>query len=110
MKYKLFNYRRITAVVLIAALISTSCKKYLSPEPLSVIDPSVAFSNIPNARATLMGAYLSMSGDFGYGIRVSYYYAHDDDIILGGGSGISVARQEEAHYTLTAGNTDIPNT
>jgi hypothetical protein len=57
-----------------------------------------------------MGAYLSMAGDFGYGIRVSYYYAYDDDCIMGGGSAFSSARHEEAHYTLSAANTDIVNT
>lgn len=87
-----------------------ACKKYLSPAPLSTIDPSVTFGNMPNAMAALNGAYLSMAGDFGYGIRASYYYAYDDDCIMGGGSGLSVARQEEAHYTIGAGNTDIVNT
>lgn len=92
------------------AMMAVSCKKYLSPEPLSTIDPNSAFGNVPNARASVMGAYLSMAGDFGYGIRVSYYYAYDDDCIMGGGSALSSARHEEAHYTLSAANTDIVNT
>lgn len=87
-----------------------SCKKFLSPEPVSTFDPGFLFSNIPNARAALMGAYFSMAGDFGYGIRVSYYYAHDDDIIMGGGSALDQLRHQEAHYTLVAGNTDIVST
>ena len=63
----------VTAFFIVTAMLSiSSCKKYLSPEPLSTIDPSVAFSNLPNAKATVMGAYLAMAGDFGYGIRVSY--------------------------------------
>src|SRR6478752_7674728 len=102
-----------TAVLMLSAatvLTAVSCKKYLSPEPLSTIDPSIAFSNVPNAKAAVMGSYLSMAGDFGYGIRVSYYYAYDDDCIMGGGSALSSARHEEAHYTLTAANTDIVNT
>ena len=103
--------KKALIILLVTVMITgLSCKKYLSPEPLSVIDPSVAFSNIPNAKAALNGAYLAMSGDFGYGIRVSYYYAYDDDCIMGGGSALSSARHEEAHYTLNAGNTDIINT
>lgn len=99
------------ASLMIALLVLvTSCKKYLSPEPLSTINPSVAFSNIANAKATLNGAYLAMSGDNGYGIRVSYYYAYDDDALMGGGASLSSPRHEEAHYTLSAGNTDIVNT
>lgn len=98
----------ITVVCLV--MTAVSCKKYLSPAPLSTIDPSITFSNVPNARAAVMGAYLSMAGDFGYGIRVSYYYAYDDDCIMGGGSALSSSRHEEAHYTLSAANTDIVNT
>ncbi len=94
----------------VAVLLTVSCKKYLSPAPLSTIDPSIVFNNVPNAKAAVMGAYLAMAGDFGYGIRVSYYYAYDDDCIMGGGSALSSARHEEAHYTLSAANTDIVNT
>ena len=111
MRYNFLNFRKLTVIMLvITTAIAASCKKYLSPPPLSTVDPSIVFSNIPNAQAAVNGAYLAMAGDFGYGIRVSYYYAHDDDIIMGGGSGIAAGRQEEAHYTLTAGNTDIGST
>jgi starch-binding outer membrane protein, SusD/RagB family len=96
--------------LILGLLLFNSCKKYLSPQPLSTIDPSVAFSNLSNAQASLMGAYLSMSGDFGYGIRLSYYYPYDDDAILGGGSGLDQLRHQEAHYTITTSNTDIGNT
>lgn len=110
MKNKFLSPRNLITVLLFVTVTSTmSCKKYLSPEPLSTIDPSIVFSNVPNAMAALNGAYLAMAGDFGYGIRVSYYYAYDDDCIMGGGSALSAARHEEAHYTLGAGNTDIVN-
>lgn len=106
------NMRKTTMLLIAAAAVlsAVSCKKYLSPAPLSTIDPSITFNNVPNAKAAVMGAYLSMAGDFGYGIRVSYYYAYDDDCIMGGGSALSSARHEEAHYTLSAANTDIVNT
>lgn len=111
MKNIILNTRQLLTVLFCSVVMLTmSCKKYLSPEPLSNIDPSIAFSSIPNALATLNGAYLAMAGDFGYGIRVSYYYAYDDDCIMGGGSALSAARHEEAHYTIQAGNTDIVNT
>ena len=111
MKHTFLNLRNLTIVILSSLVMLTiSCKKYLSPEPLSTIDPSIVFANVPGALAALNGAYFSMAGDFGYGIRVSYYYAYDDDCIMGGGSALTAARHEEAHYTLQAGNTDIVNT
>src|SRR5882757_5880825 len=99
MKYISIKFRKTILIPLLLVTVITSCKKYLSPAPLSTIDPSIVFSNIPNAQAAVNGAYLSMAGDFGYGIRVSFYYCHDDDIIMGGGSGIAAGRQEEAHST-----------
>jgi hypothetical protein len=110
MKNKIKNIKGMAVIILFTVLLSTSCKKYLSPEPVSTFDPSFVFGNVPNAKAALMGAYYSMAGDFGYGIRVSYYYAHDDDIIMGGGSALDQLRHQEAHYTLVAGNTDIVST
>jgi hypothetical protein len=110
MKNKIKNIKSMIALMLITVLLSLSCKKYLSPEPISTFDPGFVFGNIPNAKAAVMGAYFSMAGDFGYGIRVSYYYAHDDDIIMGGGSALDQLRHQEAHYTLVAGNTDIVST
>ena len=110
MKNNIKNLKGLIAILIITVLLSVSCKKYLSPEPISTFDPSFVFGNIPNAKAALNGAYYSMAGDFGYGIRVSYYYAHDDDIIMGGGSALDQLRHQEAHYTLVAGNTDIVST
>ena len=110
MKNKIQNIKGVITVMVITVLLSLSCKKYLSPEPISTFDPSFVFGNVPNAKAAIMGTYFSMAGDFAYGIRVSYYYAHDDDIIMGGGSGLDQLRHQEAHYTLVAGNTDIVNT
>ncbi|MBS1664920.1 MAG: RagB/SusD family nutrient uptake outer membrane protein [Bacteroidetes bacterium] len=100
----------IAAVLGSILLLSASCKKYLSPSPISTFDASIAFSNLPNAKAALMGSYMAMAGDYGYGIRASYYYAYDDDCIMGGGAGLDQARHQEAHYTIQAGNADIVNT
>jgi hypothetical protein len=110
MKNSIKNFKGLIVVMFVTAMLTVSCKKYLSPEPISTFDPGFVFGNIPNAKAALMGAYYSMAGDFGYGIRVSYYYAHDDDIIMGGGSALDQLRHQEAHYTLVAGNTDIVST
>jgi hypothetical protein len=110
MKYIPVNVKKFAAIaVLSAALPLASCKKYLSPEPLSTFEPSIAFGNLPNAKASVMGAYLSLAGDYGYGIRASYYYPYDDDAIMGGGSGLDQSRHQIAHYLMQAGNADIEN-
>jgi hypothetical protein len=111
MKNKVFKYVGFGFIALIGIILTfSSCKKYLAPDALSSFTPAVVFSNIPNAKAALMGAYLSMSGDYGYGIRASYYYPYDTDDLMGGGAGLDQSRHQVAHYTLQAGNADIGNT
>lgn len=110
MLHRHFTIKKLVAAVCICtAVFTVSCKKYLSPSSLSTFEPSITFGNIPNAKAALMGAYLSFAGDYGYGIRASYYYPYDDDNIMGGGSGLDQSRHQIAHYTLQAGNADIVN-
>jgi hypothetical protein len=110
MTYKFLKMRNLGLALLAGVLVtSSSCKKYLSPASESTFDPSVAFGNLPNAKAALMGSYLALSGDYGYGIRASYYYPYDTDEILGGGAGLDQSRHQIAHYTLQAGNADIVN-
>lgn len=112
MKKNILSIRNVLIAAMFAGagLVFTSCKKYLSPASISTFDPSIAFSNLPNTKAALMGAYMSLAGDYGYGIRASYYYPYDDDCIMGGGAGLDQARHQEAHYTIQAGNADIVNT
>src|SRR5688500_10734698 len=56
-----------------------SCKKYLTPEAISSFDTEYVFNDIANARKALLGAYGAMTGDFGYGIRISSYWPYDCD-------------------------------
>src|ERR1700733_4057907 len=111
MKNKFSKMNRIYAMACICiGLMVSSCNKYLSPDSLSSFTPDVAFGNIPNAKAAVFGAYLAMAGDYGYGIRASYYYPYDTDDLMGGGAGLDQLRHQEAHYTIQAGNQDISNT
>lgn len=68
------------AIILFSAITAlVSCKKFLSPEAISSFDKDYVFSNIPNARAALLGTYNALCGDFGYGIRISQYWGYDTD-------------------------------
>jgi starch-binding outer membrane protein, SusD/RagB family len=78
MRQKL-NKLTIAGLLLTACITFASCKKFLSPEAVSSFDTEFVFDNIPNARKALLGAYNSMCGDFGYGIRISGYWSYDSD-------------------------------
>ncbi|QEC58404.1 RagB/SusD family nutrient uptake outer membrane protein [Flavisolibacter ginsenosidimutans] len=68
-----------TAFVVLASAAFVSCKKFLAPEAISSFDTEYVFNNIPNARKALLGAYNSLLGDYGYGIRISGYWPYDSD-------------------------------
>lgn len=79
--------KRTYSYIGILLLLLTSmgaCKKFLEPEAVSSFDTEYIFDNVQNARKALLGAYMSLSGDYGYGIRISGYWPYDSDEMLKG--------------------------
>lgn len=107
MKFRFLSYKFTYFLFLTFVVGLSSCKKYLSPKPYSSFDAGIVFDNEGNAKAALFGAYMALAGDPAYGLYASYQYVYDDDAILGGGSGLDVARRQQAHYTLDASNSEV---
>jgi starch-binding outer membrane protein, SusD/RagB family len=87
-----------------------SCKKYLEVEPLSSFGTDYVFDNVVNAEKAVLGVYNRLTGDQGYGIRISMYYPLDDDIMMGQGGNPypDNERRDLAHYNATPNNTQLP--
>src|ERR1700750_3485794 len=86
MKLKNQNKYVLYLIAVIAIAIgSGSCKKYLQVQPISSFGADYVFGNVPNAQKAVFGAYSSLTGDAGYGIRLSMYYPYDEDIMMGQG-------------------------
>jgi hypothetical protein len=79
MKSGIYRATIIASIIVMASATFVSCKKFLSPEATSSFDTEFIFDNVPNARKALLGAYNSMAGDYGYGIRISGYWSYDSD-------------------------------
>lgn len=107
MKTRYF-YKWMVCVVLATAALS-SCKRYLEVEPVSSFGSDYIFDNVVNAQKAVLGAYASLTGDNGYGIRISMYYPYDEDNMMGqGGTPYpDNERRDIAHYTATAANTQL---
>jgi starch-binding outer membrane protein, SusD/RagB family len=90
--------------IIIIVLAFNSCKKYLSPSPVSSFDPGFVFSNVPNAQKALLGVYQELTGDNGYGIRVSMYYPYDNDEMIGIHQIGDGDRGDIAHFTVNPSN------
>ncbi len=100
----------IASLLIMACTAFISCKKFLSPEAVSSFDTEYVFDNIANARKALLGAYGSMTGDFGYGIRISGYWAYDSDEMQKGTNPPTTDEgQLLAKYLSIPGNLNITN-
>jgi starch-binding outer membrane protein, SusD/RagB family len=100
----------ISGIIIMVILTGvSSCKRYLEVEPVSSFGTDYIFSNVVNAEKAVLGIYYRLTGDNGYGIRVSMYYPYDDDLMMGqGGTPYpDNERREIAHYSVKPGNTQL---
>jgi hypothetical protein len=86
-----------------------SCKKYLSPAPVSSFNSAFVFSDVPNAQKAVLSAYSDLEGDNGYGIRISMYFPYDNDEMIGMHQLGDNDRGDIAHYNATSGNAQLYN-
>lgn len=109
MKQPLFNkLQKLLALVLISSVvIFTSCKKYLDQQPITAVGADFVFSDVPNTLKALAGVYNALTGDQGYGIRLSLYYTVDNDETQGPGGTIDDDRRGLARYAATPANLQI---
>lgn len=97
-------------IILLSLLVgSISCKKYLEVAPVSSFGTDYVFGSAANAKTALLGVYAALTGDQGYGIRVSMYYPYDNDLMMGqGGTPYpDNERRDIAHFNLNANNTQL---
>jgi hypothetical protein len=98
----------ITIVVLSGTM---SCKKYLAVQPDSYFDEAYVFGSVGDATKAVLAVYNRLTGDYGYGGRLNYYFSNDTDETLGTVSsstgGGDNANKAIARYNATASNTQL---
>ncbi|MDI9364954.1 MAG: RagB/SusD family nutrient uptake outer membrane protein [Flavobacterium sp.] len=109
MKQPFFNklHKSLAIALLSATIIFTSCKKYLDQQPITAVGADFVFSDVPNTLKALAGVYNALTGDQGYGIRLSLYYTVDNDETQGPGGTIDDDRRGLARYAATPANLQI---
>jgi hypothetical protein len=106
MNIKFFN--KISLVSFVALLLlAPGCKKYLDQKPITELDPTAVFSDVPNAYKALAGVYSRLVGDQVYGIRISLYFPLDTDEMQGPTGASDNDRRDIARYAATPGNAQI---
>jgi hypothetical protein len=86
-----------------------SCKKFLNQQPITDVTPDLVFTDVPNTYKALAAVYSRLSGDAGYGIRLSLYFPVDNDETQGPTGAGDNDRRDIARYAAAPGNAQIIN-
>ncbi|MCB2379880.1 RagB/SusD family nutrient uptake outer membrane protein [Hymenobacter sp. BT635] len=88
-----------------------SCKDFLEIEPNSFDTTEQVFSTVSGATSAVMGAYDPLSGDAGYGNRLSSFFPFDSDEMQSsqGGNDAGTGRRGIARYSSVATNAEVQN-
>ena len=105
------RYRVVLAALLLAtgAGLVSSCKDYLTGEPVTFSTIEATFSTVSGATSAVLGAYDPLSGDNTYGTRLSMYYPVDTDELIGSSGTFDTGRRGIARYKAFSSNTEIIN-
>lgn len=106
MNKKYFNRITIIAAACMLLLLG-SCKKFLDQQPITEVSPEFVFSDVGSSLKALAGAYSRLSGDQGYGIRLSLYYPVDNDEMQGPTGAGDNDRRDIARYAATSSNAQL---
>ena len=99
---------KIAAGVTICSLLLMfgSCKKYLDQQPITSVGPDQVFTDVPTTLQALASVYNRLSGESGYGLRLSLYNPVDNDLLMGP-SGTQDDRRALAHFSLSTTNGEL---
>ncbi len=88
-------------------IILGSCKKFLDQQPITDVGPEFVFSDVPSTYKAIVGVYSRLTGDQGYGIRLSLYYPVDNDEMQGPSGAVDNDRRDMARYSLSSTNAQL---
>ncbi len=86
-----------------------ACKDYLNVSPDSLYTSDQAFGSVGGATSAVIGAYDMLSGDTGYGTRLSMYYPYDTDEMQGAPGAFDGRSRSLSRYTALPSNPEITN-
>jgi len=90
-----------------AVLVLAGCKKFLDQQPITDVGPDMVFNDVASTYKAIVGVYSRLTGDQGYGIRLSLYYTVDNDEMQGPTGTGDNDRRDMARFSLTAGNAQL---
>jgi hypothetical protein len=85
----------------------TACKNYLDVTPASSYISTDVFSSVSNANSAVIGVYDPLSGDSGYGVRLSTGYPSDTDEGQNRAGAADGGSRDINRYRVTPGTTEL---
>ncbi len=107
MKNKYINKSLLFALAVLVQFGLSSCKKFLQPDSPSLFSTTAVYSSVTFAQMAVLGVYQDLSGDQGYGNRLSCYYPYDNDETMGPARSGDNDRGDLAHYNATSLNLQL---
>jgi len=96
------------SMIALGALILPSCKKYLDTDLISSVSTDAVFNSVTNTQSAINGVYNQLTGDQGYGIRLSLYFAQSADDFKTSGSKDG-GRRDYSMFCVNPLNTELAN-
>jgi hypothetical protein len=94
-------------IAILTIMVLGSCKKYLDEQPITSYGTDFVFTDVNSAYHAIVGVYSQLSGDQGYGIRVSLYYTVDNDETQGPTGASDNDRRDIGRYAATSSNAQL---
>jgi hypothetical protein len=104
---KKYLYHFIILLSVSLVVTTESCKKYLDQQPITSVGPDVVFNSVDNARSALVGVYAQLTGDLGYGLRLSLYFPVGTDEMQGPTGAADGSRRDFPLYATTPTNNNM---
>jgi hypothetical protein len=105
---KRFFLRSSLALAVVSCLAGMlACKDYLDVNPASTYIADDVFDNVANANSAVIGVYDPLSGDNGYGVRLSTGYPSDTDEGQNRAGAADGGSRDINRYRVTAGTTEL---
>ena len=94
-------------VMLTAGLGLSACKDYLNVTPTAYNTSAETFSTVDGATVATLAAYDMLSGDAGYGSRLSCYIPYDDDEMANSRGAADATRRGISRYMAIPSNSEV---
>jgi starch-binding outer membrane protein, SusD/RagB family len=93
--------------ILIASMLMlgiAGCKKYLDQQPITAVGPDLVFNDVQSARSAIISVYNQLTGDNGYGLKISLYFPVGTDENQGPTGTADGGRRDFPLYATVPGN------